>query len=77
MFLVYHGDTHAQHLPTHAFCLPLPPPPPTQGPDVGDILELLSKDEGDLVAGEAYVPLDARMQRLEKAMSTLPAAKEA
>jgi len=45
---------------------------PLQGPDVGELLEVLGKDNGDL-QGEAYVPLDTRIARLEAALATLPA----
>ena len=44
------------------------------GPDVGELLHMFAVEDGDVADRAAYVPLPDRMERLRKAVASMPVA---
>lgn len=42
------------------------------GPELPDLVNMLLLEEGEVTAGDVYVPLSERMTRLKAAMQKLP-----
>ena len=45
------------------------------GPDVGELLHMFAIEDGDIADRSAYVPLPDRMERLRKAVASMPIAE--
>ena len=54
--------------------MPLAAQGSTHGPDVGELLHMFAVEDGDIADRSAYVPLPDRMERLRKAVATMPVA---